>query len=383
MATTPIHELPYPGGDDVAGLGRTNLADLALAVEQVIEARRQEDIATYLAQDDAADGYLGLDAHLRNPLAIWAEFDTANVYGESWLAQTYPDWITGIDALFATEIGAGTVVKTDGGLCSDGVNNMYSYRFGPAVGRRVLLVAGQHGEEVLSQHAAMRFFQGFVQSNHPTMRYLRSRIQIEWVPTANPYGYRAYPGSPNEPGRLNANDVDPNRNYPFLWTPFVPADDALGATLAAKGSAALSEPETDFIRDLIDARSSSCVIDCHNFGSSPANELQIVPPTNHIVVGSRRDLASRALRTWLGVYTPAATYSVAQPNQGKPLLGNWAGYYARHVAGRLDGAAITVEASSTLEGSVGGSARHRTTQAALRLYCGFISTYLLTWLEAT
>lgn len=54
---------------------------------------------------------------------------------------------------------------------------------------RVYLQSGLHGFEKSAKHAAMRWFQGVIRSNHSSMAYLRKAVTIVWVPTASPSSY--------------------------------------------------------------------------------------------------------------------------------------------------------------------------------------------------
>lgn len=115
MATTPIHELPYPGGDDIAGLGRTNLADLALAVEQVIEQRRLADIATYRPSVSLA-GYATssqLDGTADATSAILAAQDDLATRSKGWGADGIAWAASGASELL---VPPGAIIRLDSPL---------------------------------------------------------------------------------------------------------------------------------------------------------------------------------------------------------------------------------------------------------------------------
>ena len=250
------------------------------------------------------------------------------------------------------------------GACSDGVNHIYSYSAGNTAGPRVLLVGGIHGEEVLGQHGAMRWFQQFSASADVRMVYLRSLLEMTWIPTLNPYGYRT--------ARLNANAVDPNRNFDYAWGDYIPEDE-----YHAKGSAAFSEAESIAIKTLVDGDATiKAIIDCHNFGTTPS-EMQVVMPTVNAGGTTAQAIGNAARARWASVYGSPSGYSISvqRLNEELPMMIHWF-----QSLGRANSAAVTVEAPMNFEESVGGVARHMTTDGALALYCGFITHWLLEWL---
>lgn len=257
--------------------------------------------------------------------------------------------------------------KADLGACSNGTDHVFGYTAGYASGRRVLLCAGIHGEETLGQQCAMRWFQEFALGTDKVMAYLRGRVKVTWIPTLNPNGYRSE--------RINANDVDCNRNFDYEWAAYEPEN-----ADHAKGAAAFSEPESQIVQAL--AATMDAVIACHNFGDTPY-EMQIVMPSVNAAGGAAAQAIANAARTrWLANYGTPAGYgmTIQRLNEDIPTETNWFTDYATGVGDRFNPAAICVEAPANLAGSVHGEARHRTTQEAMRLYCGFITYWMLEWL---
>lgn len=287
---------------------------------------------------------------------IWPSFDSANAQGDpSWLANTWDDWVTGIDAMLA---GAGTT-KLDLGLSSDSPKHVYAYKYG-AGSTKVLLAAGLHGAEMVGQQAAMRWFQQFVMSTSTLAAQHRDRLSVIWIPTASPWGYRAYTGSANDPGRTNANGIDINRNFDYLWDEYVPQFPGIDE----KGSAPFSEIESQMIRDLVIAENPIACVDCHNFGNTP-NEVQYLAAD-----GDSIGLAEAVDAAWTAKYGTVLDYNAAKlaSKAGIPSLHNW-------MTARTGIPSVTVEIDSIAKQSAGGMYRHYTSRPAARLFCGFISEY--------
>jgi hypothetical protein len=298
---------------------------------------------------------------LYEPLDIWPAFSGA-ASGGTWDATTYGAWIAGINANLAAEISAGTIVKTDRGLCSDGVNTIWSYAAGSGK-LKVLLNAGIHGAEKFGQFAAMRWFEQFVKSDHPTMVMLRRMLRVTWVPTASPSAYVA--GT-----RVNSNGVDPNRQFEYYWDRYVsnPAFDP-------KGAAVLSEPEAILMKALVD-EGNILVIDCHDLGSTSTTPTMRANPPDCWHLG-KRGLIYTASKLWQQAYGATWTELNAQ-GVSQPSLCSWSSFYNTIVNGVSNAASVTVETSSLMGGST-----HYTniTQTGAKNYNGYITHIILTWLS--
>lgn len=290
-------------------------------------------------------------------LDIWSGFDGT---GGDWNAATYSAWMAGIDAHFAAEISGGSVVKTDRGACSDGANHIFSYTAGSGT-MKVLLLAGQHGEERIGQYAAMRWFEQFVRSTNPLIAGLRRSLQVIWVPTASPSSYAS--------ARKNSNDVDPNRNYGFYWSRFTPPNTSFN-----KGSAAFSEPESQVVKTIID-EGAICLVDCHNMGPGEmAETLKISPPSPWAL--GKRALVYGAARAWQEVY--GGTWSESDTvRDGNPTSYSWASYYNLWNKSRWNAASVLIETNADAEGSTSQTIM---SAAAAKSYCGFITMFLTAWL---
>jgi hypothetical protein len=310
-------------------------------------------------------------------LDIWPAFSYDGAAG-SWQAVTYAQWIGGIDTVLAPQIALGTVVKTDLGVCSNGVDHLFSYTAGTGP-HILLLIAGQHASEWLNQTAAMRWFQQFVQSTHPTMVYLRQQFKVIYVPTVTPSGYR---GSTV----LNANGVNTYQNWPFYHADYTQANyPALwNTTYDQKGAAPFDQPESVIIRDLFLNNKVVCFIDCHNGGSGNTMHLGTLTPWGRIL--ANRNVSLRAFKDWQNLYPAFNGTLGTATNWGyggaehfiapNPL--SWMAWQARYVLGREHFAGVLLESN---DDSMGSIHQQLSTQAAHQAYCGYITQWLLAWLQ--
>lgn len=276
--------------------------------------------------------------------------------GGTWDATTYAAWIAGIDAYFG-----GSAAKTDRGASSDGTTHIYSYTAGSG-GLTVLLNSGTHGEEKLGQFAAMRWFDAFVNSSHPTMAALRETLTVIWIPTLSPSTYGT--------ARKNSNDVDVNRNFGFYWSRFTPPSPDYN-----KGSAAFSEPESSVIKAIFDAEDIAAFVDCHNQGPGESvNTLNVSPPSAWAL--GKRGLVYGAAQAWANIY--GGTWAeLDNPREGNPTAYSWANYYALWNQGRPNFASVLIECNADAAGSTTNSIL---SAAAAKNYGGFITSFLLAWL---
>lgn len=293
-------------------------------------------------------------------LNLWSAFDASGGSAGSWVSDTYAHWIDGLADYFAPEITDGAVTVEDLGESSATGKNLYAYRAGTGP-YEVLIVGGQHGAETLGQWAGMRWFEGFVRSEHPSYAALRRLLSVTWIPTANPYNYNA--------GRKNGNGVDLNRNYDLLWSRYSETDPS---STSYKGASAVSEPEAQIIEALIDGNDYRVVLDLHNFNSG-ADEGQLYLPGSWYL--GARQLGLDVFRTWSKQYGDGFATSLLTPNHTQPTLHNYANYVARHVNDHADAATAALE----MNANAGGSTSTVITETGMTAYCGLIHTYLGLW----
>ena len=293
-------------------------------------------------------------------LDIWPRMQAAN--GESWDASSYAQWISTLDGKLATAVAQGRVTKTDRGACSDGVNKLYSYAAGTGFAH-VLLIAGVHGDERIGMFAAANWFERFVNSIDPTMALLRKTLKVTYVPFVNPSAFGTL--------RVNANGVEINRNYDFYWTRYSPPSSEF-----AKGSSAFSEAESQVIKTIID-KGAVCFIDCHNMGNDAiAQTMQVQAPSSWVI--GKRGLCFAAAEIWAQKYGATWADQDSDPDLANPTGVSWSSYYNLWNKFRYNAASVLFECN----GNMGGSTTTLLTATAAKNYCGMITTFILTWLNA-
>lgn len=275
----------------------------------------------------------------------------------------YPDFVAMIDAL--TGAGDGAVTRTTIGTASDGATPIYSWTAGSGA-KAALWLGGQHSVEPVGQLALIRCFEWFARSAHPLARRLRASYKVILVANANPASFKATGG-----GRLNANGINPNRNWPFFWANYNNGGDATNAKGASEGS----EPETQAIMALFNANDIQFFVDCHNKGASAqASDLAVAPPS--MWVRSNRTMVDGAVAAW-----KAATGGTAEQQgvdfDGEPQALNWASWKMTVGKGVRNAFAALIESNSNL---AGGTERVLTDAGAYR-YCNMIISMMRAHME--
>jgi len=280
---------------------------------------------------------------------------------------TYAQCIAAIDANLS---GVQGVTKTDRGACANGVDRLFEYRAGTGP-INVLIVSGQHGPELKGCWAMMRWFKEFAAPTKGVFAALNQMITVSWVPSGNPGAFRT--------GRKNPNDVDLNRNWPFYWSRYTPPN-----TDNNKGSAALSEPETQALKSIIDARGVDAVIDCHNYEAG-FSTYEILTAPGSIYTRANRRLWVTATQlfnklfsanSWGFGVTGGRLSDAGNLADANPTFANWAQHYIHNTLDRPHGASVLIECSEDLR----GSNFYNMTADAVTVYAGYITTWLLTFL---
>lgn len=174
----------------------------------------------------------------------------------------YDAFIAPWDAL--VNASNGYLTKKDLGETYNG-KHIYCYKFGISYDQPnrykpvVFMVANVHGHEKSSTLGAFYLMKDLVEhyAESPVLQYLRDNVIIKVIPAANVYGII-------NNSRNNHNGVNINRNYPtYSWEGY---DDS--SSYNAKGSAPLSEPETQYIVKelLLDANFTALAMDIHTNG---------------------------------------------------------------------------------------------------------------------
>jgi predicted deacylase len=165
----------------------------------------------------------------------------------------------------------GYITRSTPGKDQSNTYDWWVYQFTPANYEKTMVItAAIHGGEVTSTLGLFRFLYHVCESwrTYPALSYLRNKVRLIVVPLANPWGVQT---------RLTKNSRGVNlvRNFSYNWAsnPSDPASDDY------RGTAAFSEAESGYIRDLLATYSSAPVyIDLHNLGAAVAN-VQVYTPS--------------------------------------------------------------------------------------------------------
>ncbi|NSW46477.1 MAG: immune inhibitor A [Bacteroidales bacterium] len=143
---------------------------------------------------------------------------------------------------------------------------------------QVLYTALHHSMEVISVQQ-MVYYMWYLLENYATndeIRYLVDYTKMVFVPCINPDGY-VYNESTNPQGggtwRKNRRDngftigVDLNRNYDYAFAYDEIGSSSLGWHPWYRGDSAFSEPETQFMKDLIESHSFKLSLNWHSYGN--------------------------------------------------------------------------------------------------------------------
>ena len=278
--------------------------------------------------------------------------------------QTYDSLIALLNSMFTASKG---VTKTDRGLCSDGVNRIYEYRAGSGP-INILVTCGVHGPELAGTWSMIRWFEGFTNPKSAVFAALRNQITVSWVPHANPSAFRG--------GRKNANLVDLDRNYPFYWSKYAAAH-PLTSDDNYPGASALSEPETQAIKAIIDARDIDGVIDCHNYEVGYSS-YEILTGTGSFWTRSNRKHWRLANQVHKAVYSSNASTFGSNETDTNPTLQNWATHYLQNVRLKPHGNCALLECSRDIGG---GDVLGAMTSDGITRYAGYITTWIVSFLQ--
>ena len=343
---------------DASALEAANAAALVgapadSAIATAINASGSATKAALSATTAQALGKLGAGG-----LDIWDAYTAGTTLPDS----SYSAWIGGIDAALGN-----TATKTTVGTGSDG-QSIYTYTAGRVGAPEVLLSSGVHGHERNNKHAAFRFFEQFAKATDSSMRELQQRVRIVWCPALNPSGWNAT--------RHNSNGVDLNRNAAYFWDRHIVPQSEIDLGRGTKGTAAMSEPETLALKNIIDTTRVSAFLDCHMWNNTGAHIKTY--SAGSAALGNRR-LVNSFLERWGREYNAAGTLTVDPPQTNfDPMLNSWAQHYIYRTKGRQSAASVIFEIRDDLLGCTLTS----TPKPAMRVYCGLIHAYILEWLES-
>lgn len=104
-------------------------------------------------------------------------------------------------------------------------------------GRRLLVIAGQHGDEKNGVYGLYKILKEYADGVSLYLSDMLDRVELDIIPVVNPYGF-------DNNTRNNARNVNINRNFDYYWADYESAD---------KGPAKESEHETQAIVRFIEA----------------------------------------------------------------------------------------------------------------------------------
>lgn len=151
---------------------------------------------------------------------------------------------------------------------------------GPAKKPRLLLEAEHHAREIITPEIAMDFIDDLLENygQDPTITWLLDNREVWVVPMANPDGHTRAVQAENwrknvrptascqQGAPPNSFGVDLNRNYGFRWGDVGSSSNPCNQ--GYHGGAPFSEPETQAIRDLVQAKNFDLLVSLHSYGDS-------------------------------------------------------------------------------------------------------------------
>jgi hypothetical protein len=209
---------------------------------------------------------------------------TAWLYGlYDELVTAYPEYVTRTQ-IATTASPTLPIYKADGtertDITSDTVFPMYRYDFTPPISAntnkvvnslereialpKILYTGGIHGSEYYQVIAAYRFFKMLCEKweKYELLEDLRWNVHFVVVPLTNPFGFNYPSGRVNAEGtgvgKLNERNVDISGNFP--------SDSYVSGDKGKYGTAALSEPESVAIYNIIQNEDFILGIDNHTYG---------------------------------------------------------------------------------------------------------------------
>lgn len=167
----------------------------------------------------------------------------------------------------------------DSGFAWEGVRHLYALKLTSQIGGdkpAILLIGGQHPRDIATTEVLLRLITHLAQSYgiDPDVTWLLDNRTVVVMPLANPDGYVQVVAGVNQFKNRNNNycsgstnrGADLNRNYPFQWntvgTSGIPCDSSY------PGNAALSEPESSAVIELLTNNGTDLVLNLQAPGPS-------------------------------------------------------------------------------------------------------------------
>lgn len=157
---------------------------------------------------------------------------------------------------------SGMITKTDLGVCSDGTQHLYSYKFrhgnSSLQAPKIIITSGVHGYEKCSVFGLYYFLRDMLSQRYDdlTLEYICKKVQLIVIPIVNPYGF-------DNSSAKNANGININRNYDYNFVVYDSTDDYYADT------APFTQPESKAVRDVVlDNLDALHFVDFHTAGGT-------------------------------------------------------------------------------------------------------------------
>lgn len=211
-----------------------------------------------LAQDAVAN-LAGLIEKTSQPIWYPETYITVNNLMDLSVSDTYHmfDEYVSKGIITRTRVGYASSSAPGADASDDLARPIYMYSFRNPVAsvtgyvtsgynRPILLTSAMHGNEKLGTVVMLTLLKAYEDGDSPQIRNLFDNFGVDMIPILNPYGYDQAIGTTmatveNNVGRLNARNVDINRNGVTAWE---------SNTDTYKGNGPLSECESKIIHDL-------------------------------------------------------------------------------------------------------------------------------------
>ncbi|NCN12005.1 hypothetical protein GW937_01655 [Candidatus Kaiserbacteria bacterium] len=293
----------------------------------------------------------------QSPLIVFGAIALLLLIGASFLFFKEPDeQITPI-ALPEEIISAPTVATSSHAVIGTSVEGrtIETYTFGTGE-TDLLFVGGMHGGYEWNSILLAYEMIDYLNSDSENVP---ENITVHIIPNLNPDGLFVATGLegrfvatdvPNNNmhtsgiGRMNARDVDLNRNFACKWAP----ESTWRSKKVSAGTAAFSEPEATALRDYVETITPAAVV----FWHSQANTVYASECMSGVLP---------ATLTLMSTYATAASYGAVPVFDAYPITGDAEGWLAS-----LDIPAVTVELGSRT--SIEWQKNLAGTKAVLQLY---------------
>lgn len=163
------------------------------------------------------------------------------------------------------------MTRTNLGLDQSGTYPVWRYELTPKNYTRTIIVSGgTHGNEYTASIGLYRVIYHVCTDKAGPMADIRRNTRVIVHPINNPWSFK-------NNKRQNANGVDLNRNFDYLWSYINGASFQAGGTYY-KGTAPFSEVESQYLRDsFVQFKDALAYIDFHTINTIQAEHIVFTP----------------------------------------------------------------------------------------------------------